>query len=123
MPIFLLIAALFIPLNLWAAITPHLHSDLSMRLLHGSSLLLLLPALVDLLRTLMGVGNRLRGLLSMVLAVFLLTLTVVNLQIVYSGMGVEMGWLAHIFLSLAMTAVITFYLLRPEESSGAKLGQ
>ena len=89
----------------------------------SSSLLLLLPALVDLLRTLMGGGNRLRGLLSMVLAVFLITLTVVNLQIVYSGMGVEMGWLAHIFLSLAMTAVITFYLLRPEESSGAKLGQ
>ena len=42
MPIFLLIAALFIPVNLWAAITPHLQSDLSMRMLHGSSLLLLL---------------------------------------------------------------------------------
>jgi hypothetical protein len=33
-------------------------------------------------------------------------------------MGVEMGWLNHLLLSLAMVCVITFYLLRPEASGG-----
>jgi hypothetical protein len=30
---YLFVASLLIPVNLWAAITPHLHSDLSMRIL------------------------------------------------------------------------------------------
>ena len=32
---YLVFCSLLIPANLWAAITPHLHSDLSMRVLHG----------------------------------------------------------------------------------------
>ena len=45
---YLILCSLLIPVNLWAAITPHLHSDLSMRILHGASTLLLLPLLVTL---------------------------------------------------------------------------
>jgi hypothetical protein len=114
---YLLIAALFIPLNLWAAITPHLHSDHSMRVLHGVSVLLLLPGLVDLLGDLKGTRVAPRRMAQLVLAIFLITLTVINGWVVVAGMGVEMGWLNHLLLCLALLALIAFYLLRPEESS------
>ena len=45
---YLVFCSLLIPANLWAAITPHLHSDLSMRVLHGMSTLALLPMLLSL---------------------------------------------------------------------------
>ena len=45
---YLVFCSLMIPANLWAAITPHLHSDLSMRVLHGMSTLALLPLLLSL---------------------------------------------------------------------------
>ena len=45
---YLVFCSLLIPANLWAAITPHLHSDLSMRVLHGVSTLALLPLLWSL---------------------------------------------------------------------------
>jgi uncharacterized membrane protein len=76
--------------------------------------LLLLPALVELLREMRHPRRPLERLLQVVLAIFLVTLAVVNLWIVQAGMGVEMGWLDHLFLSLAMVALITFQLLRPE---------
>jgi hypothetical protein len=114
---YLLITALFIPLNLWAAITPHLHSDLSMRSLHGVSVLLLLPGLVDLLGDLLGSREASQRVAQLVLAIFLVTLAVINTWIVFAGMGVERGWLDHLFLCLAMVALITFYLLRPQESN------
>ena len=40
---YLIATSLLIPANLWAAITPHLHSEVSMRILHGLSTLALLP--------------------------------------------------------------------------------
>ena len=40
---YLLLTSLLIPVNIWAAITPHLHSVVSMRILHGVSVLVLLP--------------------------------------------------------------------------------
>ena len=45
MILYLIICSLLIPANIWAAITPHMHSDLSMRVLHGLSTLVLLPLL------------------------------------------------------------------------------
>lgn len=117
MALYLLIAALFIPLNLWAAITPHLHSDLSMRGLHGATVLLLLPGLVDLLSDLMGTRVAPRRVAQLVLSIFLITLAVINSWVVVAGMGVEMGWLNHLLLCLALVALIAFYLLRPQESS------
>ena len=42
---FLVFCSLLIPVNLWAAITPHMHSDVSMRILHGVCTLVLLPLL------------------------------------------------------------------------------
>ena len=49
MAYYLIFSSLLIPVNLWAAITPHLHSDLSMKLLHATSTLILLPLLANLL--------------------------------------------------------------------------
>lgn len=118
MPFYLLITALFLPANLWAAVTPHLHNDLSMRLLHGASVMVLLPAWVDLLRDLQHTRHRLQNLCQLLLGLYLAILTVVNLWIFTAGMGVEMGWLNHLLLGLAMVCVITFYLLRPEASGG-----
>ena len=45
---YLIAVSLLIPANLWAAITPHLHSEVSMRILHGLSTLALLPLLWQL---------------------------------------------------------------------------
>ena len=42
---FLVFCSLLIPVNLWAAITPHMHSDVSMRILHGVCTVVLLPLL------------------------------------------------------------------------------
>ena len=45
MILYLILCSLLVPANIWAAITPHMHSDLSMRVLHGLSTLVLLPLL------------------------------------------------------------------------------
>ena len=45
---YLILCRLLITANGWAAITPHLHSDLSMRILHGHSTVALLPLLWNL---------------------------------------------------------------------------
>ena len=45
---YLILCTLLITANGWAAITPHLHSDLSMRILHGRSTVALLPLLWNL---------------------------------------------------------------------------
>ena len=42
---FLVFCSLLIPVNLWAAITPHMHSDVSMRILHDVCTLVLPPLL------------------------------------------------------------------------------
>ena len=38
---YLLITSLLIPINIWAAITPHLHTVLTMRVLHAASVTVL----------------------------------------------------------------------------------
>ena len=71
---FLVFCTLLIPVNLWAAITPHMHSDVSMRILHGVCTMVLLPllwALWDQRRLLMAVP-------ALVLAIFATVMVVVN---------------------------------------------
>ena len=48
MILYLLLCSLLVPANAWAAITPHLHSDISMRILHGLSTAVLVPLLAAL---------------------------------------------------------------------------
>lgn len=106
---YLLFAALFVPVNIWAALTPHLHSELSMRLLHALSVLVLVPLLVALVRS----WRRLNRFMLILLASFQIVMVVVNSWIVVNGMGVRFGWLDHYFLSLAAGSVIAFFLLDP----------
>lgn len=40
---YLILCTLLVPANLWATITPHLHSEVSMRLLHALSTAVLIP--------------------------------------------------------------------------------
>ena len=107
---FLVFCSLLIPVNLWAAITPHMHSDVSMRILHGLSTLVLLP----LLWTLWDQRRLLRPAPMLVLAVFALVMVVVNSWITAMGMGVEFGWLDHLFLALSELALTVFFLMAPE---------
>ena len=107
---YLILCTLLITANGWAAITPHLHSDLSMRILHGLSTLSLLPLLWNL-----WIDRRqLQVVLSIVLSVFTVMLVLVNSWIAIHGMGVDYGWLDHVLLALAFMAVVVFFLLRPE---------
>ena len=107
---YLVLCTLLITANGWAAITPHLHSDLSMRILHGLSTLALLPLLWNL-----WIDRRqLQVVLSIVLSVFTVMLVLVNSWIAIHGMGVDYGWLDHVLLALAFMAVVVFFLLRPE---------
>ena len=107
---YLILCTLLITANGWAAITPHLHSDLSMRILHGLSTLALLPLLWDLWID----RHLLQVVLSIVLSAFTVMLVLVNSWIAINGMGVDYGWLDHVMLALAFMAVVVFFLLKPE---------
>ena len=80
---YLLVSSLLIPANAWAAITPHLHSDLSMRVLHGLSTMVLLPLLLALWND----RRELRLLPALVLAVFTIVMVLVNSWITAMGIG------------------------------------
>ena len=107
---FLVFCSLLIPVNLWAAITPHMHSDVSMRILHGVCTVVLIP----LLWTLRDQRRLLRPLAAMVLAIFAMVMVVANSWITAMGMGVDFGWLDHLFLALSELALIVFFLIAPE---------
>ena len=106
---YLVLCSLLIPVNAWAAITPHMHSDLSMRILHGTSTLVLLP----LLWALWQQRRNLQGFAAVLLAVFAVVMLVVNSWITAMGMGVDFGWLDHLMLCCTEAAVIAFFLLAP----------
>ena len=108
---YLIVVSLLVPSNLWAAITPHLHSDLSMRLLHGISTAVLLPPLWSLWQQ----RQRVQKLPAVLLSSFAVVLVVVNCQITVKGMGVQHGWVDHLFLAMACVAVLGFYLLSEPE--------
>ncbi len=110
---YLIISALLIPVNLWAAITPHLHSELSMRILHGISTACLLPMLVSLLRQ----REYSKHLLVMILGIFAVVMLIVNARITVIGMGVAFGWLDHLLLSLASISAILVSLNQRVEPS------
>ena len=108
---FLVFCSLLIPVNIWAAITPHMHSEVSMRILHGLCTLVLIP----LLWAIWNQRRSLQPLLSMVLAIFAVVMVVVNGWITFMGMGVELGWLDHLFLALSEVALTVFFLVAPEQ--------
>lgn len=116
MPFYLVLAAFLVPINIWAAITPHLHSDATMRILHLVSSLVLFPPLFALW---LDRGRLTLRSLAAVYAVFLVVMVVVNIWISWMGMGVEKGWLDHLLLSLAAASVVAFYLLLPDGESAA----
>ena len=108
---YLIVVSLLVPSNLWAAITPHLHSDLSMRVMHGISTLVLLPPLLSLWQQ----RQHVHKLPAVLLASFSVVLVVVNSQITVMGMGVKYGWIDHLFLATACIAVLWFYLINESE--------
>ena len=110
---YLIFCSLLIPVNLWAAITPHLHSDLSMQILHATSTLILLPLLVSLWTQ----RKRLNHSISFILSTFLSVMVVINTWIAFMGMGVRNGWIDHIFLALAAASVEAYFLFMPEPTS------
>ena len=87
MVFYLIFCSLLIPVNLWAAITPHLHSDLSMQILHATSTLVLLP----LLASLWIQRKQLNQLTGFILSIFLCVIVVINNWIAFVGMGVRNG--------------------------------
>ena len=117
MILYLVFCSLLVPANAWAAITPHLHSDLSMRVLHGLSTLVLLP----LLGALWSDRCQLRRIPALVLAVFSLVMVVVNSWITAMGMGVRFGWLDHLLLVLAQISVLLFFLLEPHPTAEERI--
>lgn len=106
---YLIFCSLLIPVNLWAAITPHLHSDLSMQILHATSTLILLPLLVSLWTQ----RKRLNHFISFILSTFLSVMVVINTWIAFMGMGVRNGWIDHLFLALAAMSVEVYFLCMP----------
>ena len=109
---YLILCTLLVPANLWATITPHPHSEVSMRLLHALSTAVLIPPLVSLWRQRRSV----QLLPALLFAPFSVVLVVVNIHIASIGMGVRFGWIDHLFLTIACLAVIAFYLLSGDEA-------
>lgn len=118
MIVYLLLTSLLIPVNIWAAITPHLHTAFTMRLLHGASVLLLLPLLVSLWRD----RRVIQPVPALVVTIFLVVMVVVNATIAVQGMGVEFGWIDHLLLALAALSVEGYYLLEPEATAPLSRG-
>ena len=106
---YLIFSSLLIPVNLWAATTPHIHSDLSMQILHATSTLILLP----LLASLWIQRKHLDQFTCFILSIFLWVMVVINTWIAFMGMGVRNGWIDHIFLALAAASVGVYFLFRP----------
>ena len=111
---YLIAVSLLIPANLWAAIAEHTHTDLSMRILHGLSSMVLIPLLWQLW---VRRSQDLR-LLNAGLAVFLIVLVVVNIWVTVEGMKIPFGWLDHIFLAIACSSVIAYFFAEPSLSEG-----
>ena len=111
MILYLLLCSLLVPANAWAAITPHLHSDISMRILHGLSTVVLVPLLAALWKE----RHLLKLLPTLILAAFSFMMVLVNSWITVMGMGVEFGWLDHLMLVAAHTSVLLFFLLQPDQ--------
>ena len=107
---FLVFCSLLIPVNIWAAITPHMHSEISMRILHGLCTVVLIP----LLWAMWNQRRLLQPLLTLLLAIFAVVMVVVNSWITVMGMGVELGWLDHLLLALSELALTVFFLMAPE---------
>ena len=106
MIVYLLLCSLLVPFNLWATVSPHLHSEWAMRLLHGSSALLLVPLLIALWN-----GRRKQHLFAaIVLAIFAAMLIAVNSFITVAGMGVRHGWLDHVLLAVAEVSVVIVFV-------------
>ena len=116
MILYLLFCAFMVPVNLWAAQTPHLHSDTSMRILHAVSTIVLIPVLISLWQLRRVIIKP----LAVFYAVFMVVMVVVNAWITAMGMDNEMGWLDHVFLSVAAASVIAFYLFFPDASGRSK---
>ena len=110
---YLLLTSLLIPVNIWAAITPHLHSDISMRILPAVSVLVLLPLLNSLWRD----RQKISKVPAIILGVFTTILAVVNIQISTQGMGIEYGWVDHLMLSLAALSVEIYFLSEEKAST------
>ena len=87
-----------------------MHSDVSMRILHGICTLVLLP----LLWMLWDQRRQLRPVPALILAIFATVMVVVNSWITAMGMGVEFGWLDHLFLAVSEVALTVFFLMAPE---------
>ena len=107
---FLVFCSLLIPVNLWAAITPHMHSDPSLRILHGVCTAVLIP----LLWKLWDQRRMLRPVPALVLAIFAMVMVLVNSWIAATGISVEFGWLDHLLLALSEVALTVFFLMAPE---------
>ena len=110
---YLMLTSLLIPVIIWAAINAHTHSDLSMRILHGVSVLVLLPLLLSLWRD----RRVIQTFPAIVLTSFVVVMMVVNVTIAYQGMGVDFGWIDHLLLALAALSVEAYYLLEDQASS------
>jgi len=119
MILYLLFTSLLIPVNIWAAITPHLHTVLTMRVLHGMSVLILLPLLFSLWHD----RRFIQQVAGLLLAIFLLVMVVVNLRIAAQGMGVEFGWIDHLLLALSALSVEIYYLLEPKATAPFEAGE
>lgn len=81
-----------------------------MRILHGVCTVVLVPLLWDLWRK----RKFLQPVFTLILAIFCVVMLTVNAWITAMGMGVEMGWLDHLFLALSEISVVTFFLLASE---------
>ena len=81
-----------------------------MRILHGVCTVVLVPLLLALWRQ----RKLLQPVFTLILAIFCMVMLTVNAWITAMGMGVEMGWLDHLFLALSEISVVTFFLLAPE---------
>lgn len=97
-----------ISLNIFAAVFPHEHSDIAMRMLHAyTSIALATTALICINILILARNNAERGASAFIL-LFSIVYAISNTKIVVTGMGVGNGGLYHLIEAIIL---ISGYLL------------
>ena len=102
-----------ISLNVFAAIFPHEHSDIAMRMLHAYTSVALMVAALISANTLVLIHGFFQKIISALTLCFAIIYMIYNTEIVVTGMGIGNGGLFHLIEAIILA--ISYFLFRANQ--------
>jgi len=102
-----------ISLNVFAAIFPHEHSDIAMRMLHAYTSVALMVAALISANTLVLIHGFFQKIISALTLCFAIIYMIYNTEIVVTGMGIGNGGLFHLIEVIILA--ISYFLFRANQ--------